>query len=101
MRHRPGDFDGTGFTTQLNNGALLAEATAIDVVCDFRSRDVAAGGQGAPLVPAFHRALFARPGEAVCVLNLGGIANLTVLAADGLTLGFDCGPANALMDHWC
>ena len=101
VRHRPGDFDGTGFTTQLNNGALLAEATAIDVVCDFRSRDVAAGGQGAPLVPAFHEAVFGGvAGRAV--LNVGGIANLTLLPGAGATLGgFDCGPGNALMDHWC
>ena len=71
-----------GYTIQLLNPALLAELVGIDVVADFRSRDVAAGGQGAPLVPAFHRALFARPGETVAVLNLGGIANLTVLEAD-------------------
>jgi len=101
VRHRPGAFDGTGYTLQLNNGALLAESTGIDVVVDFRSRDVAAGGQGAPLVPAFHRAVFGRPGEAVAVVNLGGIGNLTMLHADGRTAGFDCGPANALMDHWC
>ncbi len=101
VRHRPGEFDGNGYTLQLLNPALLAEIIGIDVVADFRSRDVAAGGQGAPLVPAFHRALFARPGETVAVLNLGGIANLTVLGADGTTLGFDCGPANALLDHWC
>jgi anhydro-N-acetylmuramic acid kinase len=101
VRHRPGSFDGTGYTIQLLNPALLAELGGIDVVADFRSRDVAAGGQGAPLVPAFHRAVFARPGVTVAVLNLGGIANLTVLDAGGLTLGFDCGPANALMDHWC
>ena len=101
VRHRPGEFDGCGYTLQLLNPALLAELTGIDVVADFRSRDLAAGGQGAPLVPAFHRALFARPGETIAVLNLGGIANLTVLGADGTTLGFDCGPANALMDHWC
>jgi anhydro-N-acetylmuramic acid kinase len=101
VRHRPGKFDGHGYTIQLLNPALLAELVSIDVVADFRSRDVAAGGQGAPLVPAFHRALFARPGETVPVLNLGGIANLTVLGADGTTLGFDCGPANVLMDHWC
>src|SRR5437773_3983820 len=101
VRHRPGEFDGTGYTLQLNNPALLAELSGIDVVADFRSRDVAACGQGAPLVPAFHRAVFARPGETVAVLNVGGIGNLTVLAGDGTTLGFDCGPGNALMDAWC
>ena len=101
VRHRPGEFDGTGYTSQLLAGALLAELSGIDVVSDFRGRDVAAGGQGAPLVPAFHRAVFARDGETTAVLNLGGIANLTVLSAEGSTLGFDCGPANALMDHWC
>lgn len=101
VRHAPGQFDGTGYTIQLNNAALLAEAIGIDVIADFRSRDVAAGGQGAPLVPAFHRAVFGRPGEALAVLNIGGIANLTALRADGATLGFDCGPGNALMDHWC
>lgn len=100
VRHRPQQFDDIGYTLQLNNPALLAELTGIDVVADLRSRDVAAGGQGAPLVPAFHRALFARPGEALAVLNLGGIANLTLLGADGSVLGFDCGPANALLDHW-
>ena len=102
MRHRPGEFDGTGFTIQLNNGALLAELAGIDVACDFRARDVAAGGQGAPLVPAFHEAVFGgTAGRAV--LNLGGIANLTLLpGAGGAPLrGFDCGPGNALMDHWC
>jgi anhydro-N-acetylmuramic acid kinase len=80
VRHRPAEFDGTGYTVQLANGALLAELTAIDVVCDFRSRDVAAGGQGAPLVPAFHAACFSRPDEDVAVLNIGGIANLTLAA---------------------
>ena len=101
VRHRPGEFDGTGYTIQLNNPALLAELTGIDVVADLRSRDIAAGGQGAPLVPAFHRAVFARAGETTAVLNLGGIGNLTVLHADGRTVGFDCGPGNLLMDHWC
>lgn len=100
VRHRPLQFDGTGYTLQLNNPALLAELAGIDVVADLRSRDLAAGGQGAPLVPAFHRAVFANPGEAVAVLNLGGIANLTLLGADGNVMGFDCGPANALLDHW-
>jgi anhydro-N-acetylmuramic acid kinase len=101
VRHRPGEFDGTGYTLQLINGALLAELAGIDVVCDLRSRDVAAGGQGAPLVPAFHAERFGRAGRDVAVLNLGGIANLTLLPADGKVLGFDCGPANALMDLWC
>ncbi len=101
VRHRPGLFDGTGYTLQLNSPALLAERTGIAVVADFRSRDVAAGGQGAPLVPAFHQAVFGQAGSDVCVLNIGGIANLSVLGAQGEVLGFDCGPGNALMDHWC
>jgi anhydro-N-acetylmuramic acid kinase len=79
VRHRPQEFDGTGYTVQLLNGALLAELCGIDVVCDLRSRDVAAGGQGAPLVPAFHAGLFGREQQDVAVLNLGGIANLTLL----------------------
>jgi anhydro-N-acetylmuramic acid kinase len=100
VRHRPQEFDGTGYTLQINNPALLAELTGIDVVADFRSRDVAAGGQGAPLVPIFHQAIFAKPGKTVCVLNVGGISNLSVLR-DNAVLGFDCGPGNALMDAWC
>ena len=100
VRHRPGEFDGIGYTTQLINGALLAEQSGIAVVCDLRSRDVAAGGQGAPLVPAFHRAVFGRPGEHLGVLNIGGISNISLLLADGSTLGFDCGPGNCLMDAW-
>lgn len=101
VRHQPGAFDGIGYTLQLNNAALLAERTNICVACDFRSRDVAAGGQGAPLVPAFHRTWFAQPGVDVAVLNLGGIANLSLLGAHGATRGFDCGPGNGLLDHWC
>jgi anhydro-N-acetylmuramic acid kinase len=101
VRHRPQQFDGTGYTLQLMNGALLAELCGIDVVCDLRSRDVAAGGQGAPLVPALHAALFASATEDVAVLNLGGIGNLTLLPARGPVRGFDCGPGNALMDDWC
>jgi len=103
VRHQPQAFDGTGYTIQINNPALLAELTRIDVVADFRSRDVAAGGQGAPLVPAFHQALFGRAGTTVATLNIGGISNITVLGpqlADDV-LGFDCGPGNALMDAWC
>ena len=101
VRHRPQEFGGTGYTLQLGNAALLAERTGITVVADFRSRDVAAGGQGAPLVPAFHRGVFGRAGETVLVLNIGGISNLSVLQGDGSVLGFDCGPGNALMDFWC
>lgn len=96
VRHRPDQ----GYTVQLNAPADLAERTGIAVVADFRSRDVAAGGQGAPLVPAFHRAVFSAAGADVAVLNLGGFANLSLLFADGRTLGFDTGPGNALLDHW-
>ena len=102
VRHRPQEFDGTGYTLQLNNPALLAELSGIDVVADFRSRDVAAGGQGAPLVPPFHQDFFGRSDRVLGVLNIGGISNITVLdpEADALC-GFDCGPGNALMDAWC
>ncbi len=96
VRHRPE----LGYTVQLNAPARLAERCGITVVADFRSRDVAAGGQGAPLVPAFHRAWFGRPGEALAVLNLGGIANVTLLGAAGGAVGFDCGPGNTLLDAW-
>lgn len=101
VRHQPQQFDGTGYTLQLAQPALLAELCGIDVVADFRSRDVAAGGQGAPLAPFFHQALFGRRGENVGVLNIGGISNLTLLRADGTMCGFDCGPGNSLMDGWC
>lgn len=101
VRHRPGEFDGCGYTLQLLNGALLAELTHIDVICDFRSRDVAAGGQGAPLVPAFHHAVFGVSGQARAILNIGGMANLTLLDPNGQVGGFDCGPGNVLMDLWC
>ena len=100
VRHRPGEFDGTGFTLQVLNASLLAELTGIAVVHDLRSRDLAVGGQGAPLVPAFHRAALAQPGEDVAVLNVGGISNVSLLWADGRSGGFDCGPGNCLMDGW-
>lgn len=100
VRHRPGAFGRTGYTLQLLHPAQLAEATGIDVVADLRARDMAAGGQGAPLVPAFHQAVFGRAGATVVVANLGGIGNLSVLGADGRLIGFDCGPGNALMDEW-
>ncbi len=107
VRHLPQrtsrEASGAGYTIQLNNPSLLAELTGIAVVADFRSRDIAAGGQGAPLVPVFHQSVFGRTDKAVTVLNLGGIANLSVLPAAGRgdILGFDCGPGNALMDAWC
>ncbi len=102
VRHRPQEFDGTGYTLQLNNPSLLAELCGIEVVADFRSRDVAAGGQGAPLVPPFHQAFFGRPNQVLAVLNIGGIANITVLDPSSPDVcGFDCGPGNAMMDAWC
>lgn len=102
VRHRPQEFDETGYTLQLNNPALLAELCGITVVADFRSRDVAAGGQGAPLVPPFHQAFFGQPDRTLAVLNIGGISNITLLDPGKRTLcGFDCGPGNALMDAWC
>ncbi|MBD8898876.1 anhydro-N-acetylmuramic acid kinase [Rhodanobacter sp. DHG33] len=99
MRHRPGGEH--PFTLQLGDPATIAERCGIDVVADFRRADVAAGGQGAPLLPAVHAMLLARPGHTRVVLNLGGIANITVLEAGGGVIGFDTGPANGLMDAWC
>lgn len=96
VRHDPA----AGFSIQLNAPARLAELTGIDVIADFRSRDIAAGGQGAPLVPAFHQAMFQCDYPRV-VLNLGGIANITVLDPGQPLCGFDTGPANALLDLWC
>lgn len=96
VRHQPG----AGYTLQLVNGALLAELTGIDVVCDFRSRDIAAGGEGAPLAPAFHSAVFGARDRNRAVVNIGGIANVTNLPARGRATGFDSGPGNCLMDAW-
>ncbi|MFT3718955.1 anhydro-N-acetylmuramic acid kinase [Pseudorhodoferax sp.] len=104
VRHQPLAVDGVGYTVQLLNAPLLAELAGIPVVADLRSRDLAAGGQGAPLVPPFHRAQFGQPDATLAVLNLGGISNLSVLPPDGspaAVLGFDCGPGNALLDLWC
>ena len=103
VRHQPQSHGGTGYTLQLCNPALLAELVGIDVVADFRSRDVAAGGQGAPLVPIFHQSVFGCLGETVAVLNIGGMANLTVVGPQlsNDVMGFDCGPGNVLMDAWC
>ena len=96
VRHEPQQ----GFTVQISNGALLAELTGISVVTDFRRRDVAAGGQGAPLVPAFHETLFSSQSSLRAVLNIGGFSNISVLAEGQPTLGFDCGPGNVLLDSW-
>ena len=118
VRHRPLEFDAdastgqsaVGYTLQLNNPALLAELTSIDVVAEFRTRDLAAGGQGAPLVPAFHAEIFGASTHTVAVVNIGGISNISILPSASThshtrptstaITGFDCGPGNALMDHW-
>ena len=96
VRHAPEH----GYSIQLADLPLLAELTGIFTVGDFRSRDLAAGGQGAPLVPAFHQALFAAPDETRVLLNIGGIANISVLPPDAPAFGFDTGPGNMLMDAW-
>jgi anhydro-N-acetylmuramic acid kinase len=96
VRHNPKD----GYTLQLGNPALLAEMCGINVVADFRSRDIAAGGQGAPLVPAFHDAVFRSPETHRIILNVGGIANITDLNPRSITTGFDTGPGNMLLDAW-
>ncbi|WP_268877127.1 anhydro-N-acetylmuramic acid kinase [Derxia lacustris] len=96
VRHRPD----CGYTLQLLDGARLAERSGITVIADLRSRDVAAGGQGAPLVPAFHAAVFGAAGEERLVVNIGGIANVSRLGADGAVAGHDTGPGNVLLDLW-
>lgn len=99
VRHRPE----SGYSLQISNPSLLAELTGIAVITDFRSRDIAAGGQGAPLVPAVHEVLFRHATEHRALLNLGGIANLTNIPpahSELAVTGFDCGPANMLLDAW-
>lgn len=96
IRHEPA----RGFTVQIGNPALLSELTRIAVVSDFRSRDVAAGGQGAPLVPAFHEALFEERAGNRAVLNVGGFSNLSLIEPAKPVAGFDCGPGNVLLDAW-
>ncbi len=98
LRHGPQGAQ--PFTLQVGDANVIAERCGIDTVADFRRRDVAAGGQGAPLVPAFHAATLRAAGEARAVLNIGGIANLTLLPATGAVRGFDTGPGNGLMDAW-
>lgn len=100
IRHRPpGSAEGT-FTLQIGDPNLIAELTGITTVADFRRRDMAAGGQGAPLVPAFHRAIFHTRDTNRVIVNIGGMANITWLPAQGEVLGFDTGPGNVLMDMW-
>ncbi|GAA0703241.1 anhydro-N-acetylmuramic acid kinase [Marinobacterium maritimum] len=98
IRHRPE----LHFSLQIGDPANIAERTGITTVADFRRRDLAAGGQGAPLVPAFHQALFGQVGQDRVVVNLGGMANITLLPGndDQAVLGYDTGPGNVLMDAW-
>jgi anhydro-N-acetylmuramic acid kinase len=99
IRHRPEHQ----YSVQLLNGARLAELTSIDVVCDFRAADLAAGGEGAPLAPGFHAEVFNHTALNRCIVNIGGIANLTRLSPshNQPPIGFDTGPGNTLMDYWC
>lgn len=100
IRHRPRAVQ--PFTRQIGNPSVIAERTGITTVADFRARDMAAGGEGAPLVPAFHNAVFRKPGVNRAIVNLGGIANVTFLPNDrnAPVIGFDTGPGNTLLDHW-
>jgi anhydro-N-acetylmuramic acid kinase len=101
IRHRPGQRKEKGFTLQIGDPNTIAELTGITTVADFRRRDMAAGGQGAPLVPAFHAALFGAAQEtSQVILNIGGMANVTLLFKDAPVTGFDTGPGNVLMDNW-
>lgn len=103
IRHRPPSGQRPAehsFTLQIGDPNTIAQDTGITTVADFRRRDIAAGGEGAPLAPAFHAAAFARPGTPRAVVNIGGIANVTLLDGDSSVLGFDTGPGNTLLDHW-
>lgn len=100
LRHRPRPNSGSAFTLQIGDPNTIAELTGITTVADFRRRDIACGGQGAPLAPGFHQAVFAHPEQTRAVVNIGGIANLTLLAPGRAVLGFDTGPGNGLLDAW-
>ncbi|WP_404367913.1 anhydro-N-acetylmuramic acid kinase [Marinobacter sp.] len=101
IRHQPRGQ--CSFSLQLGDPNIIVEQTGIATIADFRRRDMAAGGEGAPLVPAFHRAFFGKSGENRCIVNIGGIANISWLPGDDpdQASGFDTGPGNALMDAWC
>lgn len=103
LRHRPpGQSRSTPpYSLQIGDPATIAELTGITTVADFRRRDIAAGGQGAPLVPAFHRALFSDPSQPRAIINIGGMANISLLGTPDTLTGFDTGPGNVLMDAWC
>lgn len=98
VRHRPPGSAAHPFTLQIGDPNRIAEASGIQTIADFRRRDIAAGGQGAPLAPAFHQVIFGHLGSATCVVNIGGISNISPL--DGSSQGFDSGPGNCLMDEW-
>jgi anhydro-N-acetylmuramic acid kinase len=103
IRHRPPSAmhrKGESFTLQIGDPNTIAELTGMTTVADFRRRDIAAGGEGAPLAPAFHAAAFAKPGVNRAIVNIGGIANTTILVGCELHMGFDTGPGNTLLDHW-
>lgn len=100
IRHRPRPSSGCAFTLQIGDPNTIAELTGITTVADFRRRDVACGGQGAPLTPGFHQAVFSHPTQTRAVVNIGGIANVTLLAPGMPVLGFDTGPGNGLLDAW-
>lgn len=101
IRHRPLNASrATAFTLQIGDPSTIAELTGITTVADFRRRDIAAGGQGAPLVPPFHQASFAKQGKNVAIINIGGMANVSLLHSSGELSGFDTGPGNVLMDAW-
>jgi anhydro-N-acetylmuramic acid kinase len=103
IRHRPPSTTAdsiSSFTLQIGDPNTIAELTGITTVADFRRRDIAAGGQGAPLAPAFHAAALAKPDSNRAIVNIGGIANATILAGNELRMGFDTGPGNTLLDHW-
>ncbi len=101
VRHSPPMGDNLAYSQQIGDPTIIAARTGCPVVADFRRADLALGGHGAPLVPAFHQQLFSQPEKNRVILNIGGIANITVLAANGDCRGFDTGPGNILLDGWC